>query len=283
MAKGKGHKKQHFVPVCYLKPWCDPATPTGHTPYVWLFDCDGQNPRAKSPTKILHETDMYTIEVPGGGRNLRLEKGLSALEDKFARIRNCKIKYGRPLDKEEHMLLCFFIAAARARTPANREHQRRQWAGPLRIMEEMIAWSKTATVEEKKRAASLWPRSAEDSKGSLTYAQVKALHEKRQCILLNRRGVTGYITARPFIVDELNRRTRFTADEHFVVRVNKTKPVWFDAGVEPDDSWDKLHAKGLEGQEEEEEDEEEEDEEEQDEEEEDDEEQDEEEQRKDEV
>jgi hypothetical protein len=69
------HKKQHFVPQCYLKAWCDPTTPVDQDPYVWRFRKDGSDPRRKAPENIFHETDLYTIHRPGGGRDLVLEHG----------------------------------------------------------------------------------------------------------------------------------------------------------------------------------------------------------------
>src|SRR5678810_279221 len=101
MAKGKGHKKQHFVPVCYLKPWCDPAASKNEEPFVWIFNRDGSEPRRKAPENILRETDMYTIQVPGGGRSLVLEHGLQELEGRFTQLRNKKINSGRPLEEIE--------------------------------------------------------------------------------------------------------------------------------------------------------------------------------------
>lgn len=44
-----------------------------------------------------------------------------------------------------------------------------------------------------------------------------------------------------FIVAELNRRTRFHCGNEFVVRRKVTDPYWFDPGLEPDDSWHKVH------------------------------------------
>lgn len=310
--ESKGHRKQHFVPVCYLKAWCDPKGPEAQTPYVWIFDKDGTNARRKAPENILHETDMYTVEIPDSARNLVLERGLQQLETEFTHVRNPKLKFRRPLDRAEHVLLCAFIAAAQARTRAMREHQKSQWERPLRMMEQMMKWAETATPEQKERAAALPPSS---SGHGLDYDQVKALHEnplqimlipmiqaatpllcrldmavfetdeeigfitsdhpcvwfdaeayKRpplyggpalmyesieitlpvspsQCICLNRRGISGYIKATPQIVDEFNKRIRFSTDQHFVVCSNQTKPIWFDPGVEPEDSWDKLHAR----------------------------------------
>lgn len=60
-----------------------------------------------------------------------------------------------------------------------------------------------------------------------------------QMILLNRRGLTGYRRVPATAVDEMNRRTRFHCGEHFVTNTNATRPIWFDPGGEPEDSWRK--------------------------------------------
>jgi hypothetical protein len=44
-------------------------------------------------------------------------------------------------------------------------------------------------------------------------------------------------------LDELNRRCRFHAEEHFVVRKNRLKEIWFVAGEEPEDSWERTHGR----------------------------------------
>lgn len=307
------HKKQHFVPACYLKAWRDPDVPPRHTPYIWLFDKDGTNARNKAPDNVFYETDMYTIQRADGSRDLVLERGLQELETEFAKIRKRKLNFRRSLDQTEHLLLCAFTAAAQVRTPSSREHHRQQWEHPLRMMEEMIEWAKTATPEQKKRAAAMHIPSS-NSKGSMTYEQVKELHAhplqkmllpmirtitplickldlavfvttdeigfitsdhpcvwfdpesyKRpplyrgpalmyktieitlplspsHCLFLNRQGIEGYIDVDQGIVDELNRRTRFEAENYFVVRRNALRQHWFDPGIEPDDSWEKLHA-----------------------------------------
>ena len=44
-------------------------------------------------------------------------------------------------------------------------------------------------------------------------------------------------------INELNRLTRCLCDKYFIVNKNIKKDIWFDPGVEPEDSWDKTHAK----------------------------------------
>jgi hypothetical protein len=63
-----------------------------------------------------------------------------------------------------------------------------------------------------------------------------------QLVLLSRHDFQAqYLDVNDRIVNELNRRTRFDADEYFIVNRKKTNPYWFDPGNEPDDSWDNLH------------------------------------------
>ncbi|WP_169120010.1 DUF4238 domain-containing protein [Aromatoleum anaerobium] len=307
------HKKQHFVPACYLKAWCDPEAPPMHKPYVWVFDRNGQNVRRKAPENIFHESDMYTTFGKNGERDLILEQGLSQLEMEFTRIRNSKINYGRDLTPDEHILLCAFTATAQARTPANREHQRKQWERPLRMMERMTEAVANMTPDTKERFIASQPPRSVNSKGSIGYEEVKQMHENplqtllypmiqattpllckldmaflvsndeigfitsdhpcvwfdpdscrrppmyrgpalmyetieitvplspTHCLLLNRQGMNGYIQVQPNVVHEVNRRTRFEADEYFVVRRNVKLDHWFDRGREPEDSWDRLH------------------------------------------
>lgn len=117
-------RRQHFVPACYLKAWLDPSAPktSRHTPYVWLFDRKGENPKAKPPEKIFRESDMYTLTGPDGGRDLRFEHGLGTVESNFTKIRTSKFNFKRLLTDEEWQWVCLFAATAQARTASNRDH-----------------------------------------------------------------------------------------------------------------------------------------------------------------
>lgn len=305
------NKRQHFVAQSYLRAWCDPSTPAGQKPYVWRFNKDGSDPRRKAPENIFYETDMYTINRADGARDLVLERGLAGLESEFVAIRDSKLSRREQLTTGEHVLLCAFIAAAQARTPAHRDHQAAQWSKILERMDKMKEWAKTATPEQKRRASSF--ARVPDARGArprLGYEDVKRLAEKpmqtmlaaqirastpllarldllvlnsagpafitsdypcvwfdpeghkrpplfdgpalmydsikislpvspRQLIVLHRRGITGYIDVPENSVDRYNRRTRFECSEYFVTNSNATKPIWFDPGVEPEDSWRK--------------------------------------------
>lgn len=170
------HKKQHYIPACYTKAWRDPNAPATHTPYVWLYNKDGSNPRKKAPENIFHETDLYTINE-GGERNLRLEKGLCQLEYEFTKVRNSKLNFQRELSEMDQIVLCAFTAAAHTRTPTFRDHQKEQWKRPLEMMEDLMAQVAEMTPEEKTRFARSQPPSLVEKRSGLDYEAVKAMHD----------------------------------------------------------------------------------------------------------
>ena len=175
--------KQHAIPRCYLKAWCDPSTPKGETPYVWMFTKEGRSGRRKAPENIFREKDMYTIEKADGKHDLVLERGLSQLESEFASIRNRTLRRNHVPDATEHIKICAFVAAMTTRTKASREHHRKQWGHMLSTMEDMKKWAETATSQEKRLAAAL-SRPSSSSKGSFTYEDVKLLAERPLQIVL---------------------------------------------------------------------------------------------------
>ena len=130
-------KKQHLVPKSYLNAWCDPTTPEGQTPYLWVFDKDGTTCKPKAPKKIFTETDPYTFIGSKGERDLLLEDRLSKLESEFAKVRREKLDNGRPLDASDRVVLLMFAAAMLNRTASQREHQDEQWKAALDMGEKL--------------------------------------------------------------------------------------------------------------------------------------------------
>jgi hypothetical protein len=86
--------RQHYVPSSYLKAWCEPETPTGQTPYVWIIAKDRSSTNKRAPDNIFKERELYTIRLPDGSRDLTLEEGLAGLEKDFCRIRREVISHG---------------------------------------------------------------------------------------------------------------------------------------------------------------------------------------------
>lgn len=170
----KSHKKQHYVPASYLKAWCDPDCPPKHDPYVWVFERDGTDGHRRAPHKLFTETDMYTIETDGGGRDLRIEATLSTIEDRFARMRVSKFNNERSLTPEEYVYLGMFVAAAQFRTAASRDHHAEQWQKVLKIADDLEAKLARATADQRATVAQI----SNVSRGagpSLTHDQVRQL------------------------------------------------------------------------------------------------------------
>lgn len=148
--KKYAQRKQHFVPACYLKAWLDPSAPKTATnnPYVWLFDKNGENPKAKAPEKIFIETEMYTLTALDGGRDLRLEHGLGTIESNFTMVRKSKFSLKRALTEADWLWVCLFAATAHLRTKSSRDHWLHQMEKVKTMFEQAAGpdWE-TRTVE----------------------------------------------------------------------------------------------------------------------------------------
>jgi hypothetical protein len=149
----KSHKAQHWVPRCYLRDWVDPNRPAGHKPYVHVFSKDGVASRTKSPENLFTETDLYTIRLPDGGRDLRLEHGLCGLEASFSEIRRDYLAKRKHVPLPRYIKLLAFVAAMHSRTPSRRDHFMGFWNEVIEIGEQIERQMKVATPEERRRAA----------------------------------------------------------------------------------------------------------------------------------
>lgn len=80
---------------------------------------------------------MYTVVGKSGERDLSIERSLSRIEGKFARIRRDKLDKRLPLTLEEAAVVCTFVAAMFGRTKTYREHLRSTWGRALDLMEKV--------------------------------------------------------------------------------------------------------------------------------------------------
>lgn len=121
------YKNQHFVTEAYLRAWCDPKTPKGYEPYVWIVSKKDRLARKKSPKKIFREADFYTITDSQGHRNVDFEKALQKIESNFIAVRRDKIRHHKPLDDKGMIIVSTFIATMFARVKLQRDQQREMW------------------------------------------------------------------------------------------------------------------------------------------------------------
>lgn len=126
--------KQHLIPNCYLKAWCDPRTPETQTPYIWRIGRDGSSKKKKSPEKSFTATDRYTIALPTGEKNLMVENTLAGLENAFVSVR-AKIERKEELTQEDRATLCLFAAAMHSRTKRAGDH----WQQTTQQLHDMVS------------------------------------------------------------------------------------------------------------------------------------------------
>lgn len=168
------HCNQHYVPISYLKAWCDPDVPPRYEPHVWRIPKNGGDGQRKAPKNIFAETDFYTLHLPDGQRDLSLEHGLATLEDKFCQIRDTRIASREPLNREEKVWFCAFIAAMHFRTRAQRNAFQQQWGHALDVAEDLQRALATMTSEQLQKHRP--HRSLGGARGqSLTIDDVKKL------------------------------------------------------------------------------------------------------------
>ena len=221
MAKPKSHKDQHFVPVGYLKAWCDPDAPEGYEPYLWLFEKDRREGRKKAPKNVLCENEMYTVRRSDGTRDLKVEEGLNRLETAFIRIRDSKIEQLAVMEPEEFVTLCAFAAAMYARTPQYRAHTQEQWGHALRVMDDLQEKMRTATPGQREAAARISRFTARDRSRSLTHGQVTSLVKHPLPIT-----VPSMIKNATPILAQMDAAILRTDDEAFIT--SDAPCVWFD-------------------------------------------------------
>jgi hypothetical protein len=174
----KKYSKQHFIPQCYTKPWCDPASFGPRiSPYVWQFDRAGANSRRKAPANLFTETDIYTIEGVDGERDLRLEHGFQELEDKFTRIRNSRFGRNEWPDDEQMDWVIAFVATAHGRTVDFRDFHQEQWGNIRHRMEAMQTALDNASPEQQKAFRRMEPFTDSKSKG-MSIEDVRRIEER---------------------------------------------------------------------------------------------------------
>jgi hypothetical protein len=115
------NKKQHIIPNCYLKSWCDPRTPAGQSPYIWRISRDGTTKKNKSPEKSFRANNRYTITMPNGDRQLVIETTLARIENDFMQVLT-RIRRRENLTLRDRAHLCIFTAAMHTRTIAMGDH-----------------------------------------------------------------------------------------------------------------------------------------------------------------
>ncbi len=97
------------MPACYLREWAKTPIFSKKDPFVWIIDKNTKQKRRDKVKNILVSNDLYTIKIEGK-KNYVIEETLASLEGNYARIFKEKINKHKPLNDEEHIILCTFTA-----------------------------------------------------------------------------------------------------------------------------------------------------------------------------
>jgi len=144
-------KKQHIIPACYLRAWCDPNTPRGQRPYIWRIRKDGSSKIKRSPEKSFTATDKYTIRLEDGRRNLVIENTLEKIESEFVRVLR-KVRRRERLSASDRARLCVFAAAMHSRSNAMGEHWKKQMSHLHEVVVNMEQASNFAPIQSLETA-----------------------------------------------------------------------------------------------------------------------------------
>jgi hypothetical protein len=238
MAKPRSHKAQHFVPQCYLKAWVDPRSCglPNVTPYIWRCERDGSSIRPRSPKNLFTETDIYTIVTPEGRRDLRLEKTLGTIEDKFTRIRKTVFERREALSGEDLAWVHAFVATAKARTQAMRDHHVDQ-LGRIRARMEELQRDMMKLPPEKRLATARALGRPSDSSRAIGIDDVRRLEENPLPAVIR-----ANLTAASKIMPSMSLAV-LESDDLIGFITSDTPCVWFDPDAHKRPLW--MRSPGL--------------------------------------
>lgn len=207
-------------------------------PYTHVFDLEGRPQRRKAPVNLFTETDIYTIPLADGGRDLRLEHGFAGLEDKFTRIRNTRLARGHWPTAEEMAHLLIFTAVAKIRTQSMRNFQRKQWGRIRERMEEFAADFRSAAPERQAAIRAMPNLSSVNSGGTIALEQVIQMQEQpiQTMIAPNLESVLPILSRMCVAIFRTNDKTGFVTTDTPCTWFNpdnyKKQPMYRGVGLE---------------------------------------------------
>jgi len=112
----------HFVPQFYLDAFCDPATPEGQDPWVWVADLKERTIRRKAPKNVASRSDYYAIPDSTGEKTHAIEEMFSRIESDAAPIVARLLRGEFDLSVKDRAALGHLMAAMATRGPSFREN-----------------------------------------------------------------------------------------------------------------------------------------------------------------
>lgn len=116
---------QHYIPRGYLRGFCDPCTPAGQEPWLWINDLRQGVVKRRAPKNIAKRPDYYSVTRDTDDVDHLGERLLSRIESNGIPILS-KIGGGYfALTDEERQHLALFVGFLITRTPSFRDFMER--------------------------------------------------------------------------------------------------------------------------------------------------------------
>jgi hypothetical protein len=114
--------EHHFVPQFYLDAFCDPATPEGQEPWLWVADLNAKTIRRRAPRNVASKADYYAIPDPTGEQIHAIEQMFSRIESDAAPVVARLLRGEIELTEQDRSALGHLMASMATRGPSFREN-----------------------------------------------------------------------------------------------------------------------------------------------------------------
>lgn len=141
------HTDQHVIPNFYLKAWKDPQFDY-KVPHIWVNDNNTHQCEHKPTKTNFTLEDFYTVYSESGERQLHIEHTLDKVEAEFSKLRKEKLLLNLPLDFNDKLAICKFLATMHNRTVSKIDHIKTMFE-PLFDKLKKIAINTNATTTEE--------------------------------------------------------------------------------------------------------------------------------------
>src|SRR5712664_614736 len=116
---------QHYITRAYLRAFCDPTTPAGHTPSLWLTDLREGTVKRRAPKNVAVKVDYYSVRRDDGKLDDSAERLLSLIESSAIPIIERVVRGQFALTAEDREQLSIFLGFLITRTPGYRDYMER--------------------------------------------------------------------------------------------------------------------------------------------------------------
>lgn len=131
--------KHHYVSQFYLKKFCDPNTPPGQSPYVWINNRSNSGWKRSAPKNCAYEMDLYAVPSNDKIAGDAVEKLFSRIESETARVyKECLDTYNFP-NRAQKETIALFAACFAIRTPAYRAFTEKVSLAPIEHLAEVLS------------------------------------------------------------------------------------------------------------------------------------------------